>query len=98
MECGGHAVQLDDPDSLAYLPAGQSVHCAAAEVLEYLPGSQSEQFAAPAVSEKVPALQGWHPVTLSPKKPASHTQAALPPADVELAGHSCLSDVPPGQK
>ena len=43
LESGGHAAQLIEPDSLVYLPAGQSVHCVAAEVLEYLPGSHAEQ-------------------------------------------------------
>ena len=43
LECGGHAAQLVEPDSLVYLPAGQAVHCIAAEVLEYLPTSHAEQ-------------------------------------------------------
>ena len=43
LECGGHAAQLVEPDSLVYLPAGQAVHCIAAEVLEYLPGPHAEQ-------------------------------------------------------
>ena len=67
------------------------------------PEGQSEQLAAPA-SEKVPALQGWQDVTPSPKKPASHRQAALPAVEVECGGHAAqlvepdsLANLPAGQ-
>ena len=61
------------------------------------PEGQSEQLAAPA-SEKVPALQGWHAVTPSPAKPASHAQAALPAVEVECGGHAVHPVTPSPKK
>ena len=99
LECGGHAAQLVEPDSLVYLPAGQAVHCIAAEVLEYLPTPQSTHASAPTGAlAYLPATHAAHPVTPSPKKPVSHTHVELPAADDAFAGHFRLSDVPPGQK
>ena len=54
LECGGHAAQLVEPDSLVYLPAGQLVHSAAAEVFAYLPTAQSEHEVLPGAAN-VPA-------------------------------------------
>ena len=88
---GLHVSELFAPVSVEYVPAGQS-----SQTLAHGTSSLAIQHAG--ITAYLPASHAAQPVTLSPAKPGPHTHVALPAADVVFAGHSCLSDVPPGQK
>ena len=45
--------------------------------------------------EKLPALHGWHVVTPSPAKPASHRQVALPAGELEFGKGQGLHEEDP---
>ena len=72
----------------------------APEVVEYVPPAQRVQDAGPGELLYVPAMHISQGPPSGPDEPALQVQAVepgLPDGEFDLAGHACLSAVPPGQ-
>ena len=72
----------------------------APEIVEYVPPAQRVQDAGPGELLYVPAMQISQGPPSGPDEPALQVQAVepgLPDGEFDLAGHACLSAVPPGQ-